>query len=79
MSVRKSDTGPFKGKVAFEAVKAEKILSELTSHYEGHPQQITQRKRQLHERVGVPFADKRRKQDKKRVRLLKNCTSKSVN
>jgi transposase-like protein len=70
MPVRKSYTGSFKGKVALEAVKAEKTLSELASHYEVHPQQIKQWKRQLNERVGELFADKRRTQDKEREALI---------
>lgn len=70
MPVRKSYTGPFKGKVALEAVKAEKTLSELASHYEVHPQQIKQWKRQLNDRAGELFADKRRKQDKEQEALI---------
>lgn len=70
MPVRKSYTGQLKGKVALEAVTAEKTLSELASHYEVHPQQIKQWKRQLNEHVGDIFADKRRKQDKEREDLI---------
>lgn len=70
MPVRKSYTGQFKGNVALEAVKAEHTLSELASRYEVHPQQIKQWKRQLNERVGELFADKRRKQEKDREELI---------
>lgn len=70
MPVRKSSTGQFKGKVALEAVKAEKTLSEFASDYEVHPQQIQQGKRQLTERVDELFADKRRKQDTDREALI---------
>ncbi len=64
MASRKSYTGEFKGKVALEAVKAEKTLSELASHYEVHPNQIKQWKRRLTGEAGELFADKRRKTEK---------------
>lgn len=60
MAVRKTYTGQFKGNVALEAVKAEKTLSELASHYEVHPNQIKQWKRHVSDHIGEIFEDKRR-------------------
>ena len=70
MASRKAYTGDFKGKVALEAVKAEKTLSELASHYEVHPNQIKQWKRRLTDEAGELFADKRRKAEKDQEALV---------
>ena len=61
--MRKSYPAKIKAKVALEAVKGERSLSELSSRYEVHATQIGQwRKTML---AGLPelFSDKRRKQD----------------
>lgn len=70
MAVRKTYTGQFKGNVALEAIKAEKTLSELSSQYEVHANQIKHWKRHLIDQVGLVFADKRRKQDKEQEVLI---------
>jgi putative transposase len=44
---RKRHSKGFKAKVALEAVKGLKTSSELASHYQVHPAQIRQRKKQL--------------------------------
>jgi transposase-like protein len=61
---RKNYTARFKAKVALEAVKGAKTLSELASKYEVHPNQIRKWKQQLLDQVSDIFVDKRRrKQD----------------
>ncbi len=44
---RKRYTAAFKSKVALEAIKEQKTLSEIASEYEIHPNQVSQWKRQL--------------------------------
>ena len=46
---RKQHSGEYKFKVALEAVKENKTLSQLASEQEVHPNQISQWKRQLME------------------------------
>ncbi|MBM3277803.1 MAG: transposase, partial [Candidatus Handelsmanbacteria bacterium] len=43
--MRKRYTADFKAKVALEAVRGERSLSDLASRYEGHPNQIGQWRR----------------------------------
>ena len=60
--MRKSFSADFKARVALEALKGDRTLSELASHYEVHPNQIrTWKKRLLEEMSGI-FSDKRRKE-----------------
>jgi transposase-like protein len=49
---RKRFSEDFKAKVALEAIKGEKTLAEIASHYEIHPNQVTQWKKRLEE--GIP-------------------------
>ena len=58
---RKNHSARFKAKVALEAVKGEKTLSELASKYEVHPNQIRQWKKQLLDQISDIFVDKRRR------------------
>lgn len=44
---RKKYSSEFKSKVALEALKGQRTLSELASEYEVHPNQISQWKQQL--------------------------------
>jgi len=70
MAIRKTYSGKFKGKVAVEAVKEEKTIAELASHYEVHPTQIKAWKRQMLEQVEELFVDNRRKHDKDQAALI---------
>jgi len=47
MGERRHFSAEFKGKVAREALKEQKTLSELAAEFELHPNQITQWKKQL--------------------------------
>lgn len=61
--MRKSYTAQFKAKVALEAVKGERSLSELASKYEVHPNQIGQWRKAL--LAGMPdvFSEKRHRKE----------------
>ena len=58
---RRNHNARFKAKVALEAIKGLKTISELASKYEVHPNQISQWKRQLVENLPALFTDKRAK------------------
>ena len=55
---RKRFDDGFKAKVALEAVKGEKSLAEIASHYGVHPNQVTQWKKRLEEGVPQLFSRK---------------------
>lgn len=61
---RKRYSAEFKARVALEVVKAHRSLSELSSEYEVHPNQLLQWKRQLLENLPSLFSDKRHKAEK---------------
>jgi transposase-like protein len=61
---RKRYTAEFKARVALEVVKAHHSLSELSSEYEVHPNQLLQWKRQLLENLPSLFGDKRQRAEK---------------
>jgi len=54
----------FKFKVALEALKEQKTISELASHFEVHPNQIRTWKNELKANGGELFKDKRKKENK---------------
>lgn len=55
---RKRYSAEFKAKVALEATKSQKTLSELSSQYKIHPNQITQWKKQLFDEAAIIFSKK---------------------
>ena len=59
MKTRKRYDESFKARVAVEALKGEKTLSELASQFEVHPNQITQWKKQLLEKAPEVFSHKK--------------------
>ena len=61
--MRKSYTAEFKAKVALEAVRGDRSLSELAARYEVHPTQIGQWRKALLEGLPEVFSDKRRRKD----------------
>ncbi len=56
---RRNHTGTFKAKVALEAIKGEKTLSELASQHDVHANQITQWKSQPLEGAAGVFGEAR--------------------
>lgn len=70
MAIRKTYSGKLKGKVALEAVKEEKTVTELAGHYEVHPTQIKKWKNHLLLHVEELFEDKRRKKEKEKEQLI---------
>lgn len=61
--MRKRYTGEFKARVALEAVKEERSLSELASKYEVHPNQIGQWRKALLAGLPEVFSEKRRRKE----------------
>lgn len=69
---KKRYTAVFKSKVALEALKGHKTLSEIASEYEVHPNQVSQWKRQLREGMGNIFTNSsrsNRSEEKEKDRL----------
>lgn len=60
---RKKHTAAFKAKVALEAAKEIKTLSELSSQYEVHAAQISQWKKHLLEGIADVFSTQRKNGD----------------
>lgn len=76
MGMRKQFSNEFKAKVAIEALKNERTLSELASQYGVHPTQITTWRNQLKEQAsgifGNPHEKNLREQKELIDRLYKN-------
>lgn len=60
---RRNHKAAFKAKVALAALKGEKTLAELAQQFDVHPNQITQWKAQLLERVSEVFATAAERKD----------------
>ena len=60
---RKRYTSDFKAKVALEAVKSQRTIQELATHYELHPNQIGDWKKELNERAPEIFVKAKAKQE----------------
>lgn len=56
---RKHFSGPFKAKVALEAIRAVKPVNEIAQEYGVHPTQVGQWKKDLHEQAADIFDAKR--------------------
>jgi transposase-like protein len=67
---RKRFDPSFKTKVALEAIKGEKSLSEIARHYEVHPNQITQWKKRVEETLPQIFSLKGDKRLQDRDELI---------
>jgi len=66
---RRNHTPAFKAKVALAALKGEKTLSELAQQFDVHPNQITQWKSVLLEKMPAVFGSDTRCDDKPAVDL----------
>ena len=69
MPKRKRRSAQFKFKVALEAARGTKTLSELSSEYEVHPSQITQWKKQLFEAMPEVFSRHRQRSQQQQDEL----------
>jgi transposase len=58
MKTRRRFTSEFKAKVALEAIRGERTISELATKHQLHPNQITQWKRQAIDKLAKVFDDK---------------------
>jgi transposase-like protein len=59
---RKSFTAEFKAKVALEAWRSEKTVNELAGAYDGHPNPVSNWKREAHAGLVEIFSTKRGRQ-----------------
>ena len=62
--IRKSYSSAFKAKVALESIKKEKTISQLSSEYGVHSNQINQWRKRLLEELPEIFSKKRQKKEK---------------
>lgn len=58
MKTRRGFSAEFKAKVALEAIRGERTISELATKHQLHPNQITQWKRQAIENLAKTFDDR---------------------
>ena len=58
MKTRRRFSAEFKAKVALEAIRGERTISDLATKHQLHPNQITQWKRQAVENLAKAFDDK---------------------
>jgi len=61
--MKKTYEAAFKAKVAMEAIKGEKTLAEIASHYQIHPNRIAKWKKQAVEILSEGFSGKQKKAD----------------
>ncbi|MDY6972888.1 MAG: hypothetical protein SV775_11220 [Thermodesulfobacteriota bacterium] len=69
-NIRRGHDGPFKAKVALEALKGEKSLAQLSSEFGVHANQISQWRKQLPKELPNLFSDRRKKQDRDQEDLI---------
>jgi transposase-like protein len=74
---RKSHTSAFKAQVALAAVKGDRTVNELASHFSVHPTLIHAWKKQLLSGAEAVFASGRKRPDPRRTRRP-SCTSRSA-
>ena len=70
MRKRKTYDDNFKARVALEAIRGEKTISELASFYEVHPNQIRQWKQHFLENAGSIFSRKKDPKLKEQEHLI---------
>ena len=60
---RRSFSAEMKSRIALEAIKGQKTIQEIASHYRVHPNQVTNWKRQAVEGMSAVFAGRRSRPD----------------
>ena len=60
---RRNFSAEMKSRIALEAIKSQKTIQEIASHYGVHPNQVTNWKRQAVEGMSSVFADRRSRPD----------------
>ena len=70
--VRKRFTKEFMAKVAFEALKGERTMAELSSEFGAHVSQITKWKKELAEAIPGVFARKSDPDEKSKDKLIED-------
>ena len=60
---RRSFSAEMKSRIALEAIKGQKTIQEIASHYGVHPSQVTSWRKQAAEAMPTVFADRRSKPD----------------
>jgi transposase-like protein len=60
---RRNFSAEMKSRIALEAIKGQKTIQEIASHYGVHPNQVTNWKRQAVEGMSALFADRRSRPD----------------
>jgi len=60
---RRNHGAAFKAKVALEALREEQTIIEIAERFDVHPNQVTQWKKQLLERVSEAFEKERKPED----------------
>jgi len=70
MKKRNRYDAQFKTKVALEAIREEKTLSEIASKYEIHPNQISAWKKQVLEYLPEVFSRRRKKSNRDQEELI---------
>ena len=79
MAKRRNFSAQFKAKVALEALRGERTLSELAARYEIHPSVITNWKKRAREGLGDVFAGKVEKRQREARRRPKSFMPRSAN
>jgi putative transposase len=67
--MKKRYEATFKARVAIEAIKGEKTMTELASQYKVHPNQISQWRKQALTGLQEFFSDRRHRQDQSHEQL----------
>jgi transposase-like protein len=70
VTMRKTHDAHFKAKVALEAVKGEKTITEIATEFSVHPNQIRQWRTQLLERIPDMFSQRKAPHEKSQDELV---------